>query len=410
MSEVDNQSERHNYINERVVETPRKRLKRLIKKVILTGFFAVIFGVVACVVFVYLRPILESTISNPGETTTTVPDNEEPTTEEPTTSEKIYTAEDLKNLYGQVSKLTEEMKKSVVTINAYTGEKGIFQTPEYEIISSGVIVSKNAYVHILALYNNVKDMDNIKIILPDGTSLPAEIVAYDEVTGLVLLSVNMIGVDSEITKNLAAADFSNVSTFSSNEPVIYIGNPFGMNVYETIGFLNSQSSVITGMDNSYELLRTDIFISNCQDGFVFDIDGELLGIVTGSEKVVEAIAAVDVKHIVEGMSSGKGVVYLGVTGEAVTDEIRQISGIDMPNGVYVTDVAKDSPAYVSGIRKGDIITKIGNSPVKSMANIKTCLKNNKAGNKLNIIVSRQNGDKFETYSLSVILTNRKVKI
>ena len=135
MNEVDNQSERHNYINERVVETPRKRLKRLIKKVILTGFFAVIFGVVACVVFVYLRPILESTISNPGETTTTVPDNEEPTTEEPTTSEKIYTAEDLKNLYGQVSKLTEEMKKSVVTINAYTGEKGIFQNKDRTITS-----------------------------------------------------------------------------------------------------------------------------------------------------------------------------------------------------------------------------------------------------------------------------------
>ncbi len=411
MNNIDKNEDREqnnkapNYIKERVVEKPFRRVKRFIKKVIVTVPLGIIFGVTACVAFVYLKPILEKHV-NPSEETTT----EETTTEEPTTMEeettKVLSAEDLKELYNQISEITVEMKKSFVTINAYDGEKEIFQTAENEIISSGIIVKKGARIHILAMYENVKDMDIIKVVFNDNTSVEAVLENYDKVTGLAVLSVSVADMNDDTIKNIQAVDFANSSAVSYSEPVVYIGNPFGMDVYETIGFINGQPKITTGMDIGYSVFRTDIFISECNDGFIFDIDGELLGIVNGGEKIVEAISASDVESIVDCLNNGRDIVYMGIYGEAVTDEIREISGIDMPDGIYVTDVEKDSPAYISGIRKGDIISKIDGTIINNMIKLKSYLQKKEVGNTLRVLIYRQNGSKFDNYTLEVEITGR----
>lgn len=411
MNNIDKNEDREqnnkapNYIKERVVEKPFRRVKRFIKKVIVTVPLGIIFGVTACVAFVYLKPILEKHI-NPSEETTT----EETTTEEQTTMEeettKVLSAEDLKELYNQISEITVEMKKSFVTINAYDGEKEIFQTVENEIISSGIIVKKGARIHILAMYENIKDMDIIKVVFNDNTSVEAVLENYDKVTGLAVLSVSVADMNDDTIKNIQAADFANSSAVSYSEPVVYIGNPFGMDVYETIGFINGQPKITTGMDIGYSVFRTDIFISECNDGFIFDIDGELLGIVNGGEKIVEAISASDVEGVVDCLNNGRDIVYMGIYGEAVTDEIREISGIDMPDGIYVTDVEKNSPAYISGIRKGDIISKIDGTIINNMIKFKSYLQKKEVGNTLRVLIYRQNGSKFDNYTLEVEITGR----
>ncbi len=405
-NEIKNTNEENNtssYIKERVIVKPYKKILRYFKKIIITIPLAVIFGVIACVVFVYLRPMLEDKI-NPTEPETTT--EEETTEEEETTTEKIFTAEDLKEMYGQISEITAEMKKSYVTINAYDGEKEIFGTAENEKISSGVIVSDGKELHILAMYENVSDMDIIKVFFEDGSSAEATIQAYDKITGIVILSVDTKDVNPSVMDELKNATIANTKEISYAEPVVYIGNPFGMDVYETIGFLNGKSSIVTNMDIAYGMYRTDIFISECNDGFIFNLEGELLGVVNGGEKVVEAISAADISYLVKGLSNRTGIVYMGVYGEAVTEEIREISGMDMPDGVYVTSVEKNSPAYVSGIRKGDIIVKINSDDIKDMTDLKTCLKNSKSGNTLNVVVKRQNGDTLDTYTVEVELTTR----
>lgn len=407
LPETDNEKKELKYVKERIIEKPH-RIRKLIKKLIITVPVAIVFGVVACIVFVFLRPVLEPEGSKkePETTTDTNIKNDvtEPSTEIET--DKIFTTDDLKKMYAQLSSITEDMKKAFVIIDAYDGKKELFEEQDVEIISSGVIVSVANGIHILTMYKNVKDMESIEVTFNDGTNARAQLWDYDEITGMAILNMDSSELSDDTMKSIAMAKITEKNDIPGTEPVIYIGNPFGVNTYESIGFVSNKEIYTTGLDIAYRIIMTDIFISECNNGFIFNLDGELAGIVYDGKQVVEAMSAVDVKYIIDRINRKEGVTYMGISGEKITDEIRNIAGIDMPDGVYVTKVERDSPAYVAGIRKGDIIVQMNDISVKDMFALKTCLQNSSSSNKLNVDVERQNNDSFDRYTLEVVLSER----
>jgi len=393
-----------NYIKERIVERPQ-RLKKLIKRIIVTIPVAIVFGVVACVAFVVLKPHLEKALYKEPETTET--QEEETTGDGEESATPVYTPEDLREIYGQLTEVRKEIQKSIVVVDAYNGEKEMFETIEDEIISSGVILAADRYIDILVISDNVWDKDHIKVTFFDGAIADAEVSRRDTVTGVAVIRVPREKVSSETVKQINIAKMAVSGDFPAKDPIIYMGNPFDVNLYDTLGFVANQSSISAGLDIGYKVVQTDIFISSCNNGFIFDLDGYLSGVVVYNEQVVAAISIMDIRHIVESLCNEDGIIYMGIYGETITDEIREISGIDMPDGVYVTKVEKNSPAYMAGIRKGDIITKMGNIIVQDVLAVKRCLQKASSGNKLSVVVSRQNNDEFDTYTLEVELSERE---
>lgn len=63
--------------------------------------------------------------------------------------------------------------------------------------------------------------------------------------------------------------------------------------------------------------------------------------------------------------------YIGITGESVSSEMTEYYGI--PKGIFITEVAEDSPAEEAGLQKGDIITKFDGSSVMRMSDMKEML-------------------------------------
>ena len=93
--------------------------------------------------------------------------------------------------------------------------------------------------------------------------------------------------------------------------------------------------------------------------------------------------------------------YIGITGQAVSNEMSELYGI--PEGIYVTDVSEGSPAEDAGLKKGDIITKFDGSSVTSMSGLKETLAYYAAGEEVPVTISRQSGDGYEEQKVTLTL-------
>ena len=130
----------------------------------------------------------------------------------------------------------------------------------------------------------------------------------------------------------------------------------------------------TGLGYEIEnLIQTDAAINSGNSGGpLVNLEGEIIGINTlvirgtnmGSaiaEGLGFAIPASTVRVVVEQLIQ-KGFFsrpYLGINMQPITPDISSIYDLPVEWGVYITSVEENSPAGVSGLQQGDIITKMG---------------------------------------------------
>ena len=116
------------------------------------------------------------------------------------------------------------------------------------------------------------------------------------------------------------------------------------------------------MDCNYTVFTTDMVGSANAGGALINTDGEIIGFILqdyNMQKEQTTLAAVSIselKGVIELLSNDKPVPYLGMRISTVTDEISET--YQMPKGVYVREVALDSPAMEAGFQSGDVITQI----------------------------------------------------
>ena len=104
-------------------------------------------------------------------------------------------------------------------------------------------------------------------------------------------------------------------------------------------------------------------------------------------------------------SSGKNAGYLGINGKEVNETFAE--SFAMPVGVYISEVAQDSPAQKAGLHVGDIITTLNGRKVRSIDEINSILDYITAGNEIVLEVSTLKDGKYEERTISVVLGKRK---
>ena len=117
-----------------------------------------------------------------------------------------------------------------------------------------------------------------------------------------------------------------------------------------------------------------------------------------------AFAVSDLKGVIEKLSNGGEMAYMGIRGVDVTPTIAESSG--MPRGIYV-EVTMDSPAMLAGIQNGDIITAVNNEPVENMNAIQNIMLDFEPEQALNLTVMRQGKDEY--VELKYVVTLGKLK-
>lgn len=119
------------------------------------------------------------------------------------------------------------------------------------------------------------------------------------------------------------------------------------------GMLTYIRSGVQKEDMEVRLLCTDVSTGDGASGFVLNMDGAVIGMITDETTGTNtsAVGISGLKAAIERLSNGGGMAYVGIIGQDVTPDISEQHKI--PRGVYVSDVTLEGPAYNSGIQNGD---------------------------------------------------------
>ena len=223
-------------------------------------------------------------------------------------------------------------------------------------MGSGFIINQDG--HILTNNHVVANASEIRVKLSDGRELPAKVVGRDTKTDLALLKVEATG--------LPVIPLGNSSELQVGEPVMAIGNPFGLEQTVTTGIVSATGRVI-GEGPYDNFVQTDASINPGNSGGpLINTRGQAVAINTaiftqtgGSVGIGFAIPVDLAKTVVTQLANGGHVVrgYLGVSIQQVTPDLARSFGMTQPAGALVSSVVDGSPAAKAGVKPGDIITE-----------------------------------------------------
>ena len=361
------------------------------KKWVLSISLAIVFGIVASVVFQASNFVIGGFFGNgsrePGKMVTT--------TQTTNKGNKELT---------DVAQVAANVMPSVVSITNLTVQEvqnfffGGTTIQEYESSGSGIIIGQNDS-ELLIVSNNhvVEGSSTLTVSFADGASVEAKIKGTDADIDLAIIAVPLSSVSNETLDAIKVATLGDSDDLSVGEPAIAIGNALGYGQSVTCGIISAIDREIEGFDA--ELIQTDAAINpGNSGGALLNSNGEVIGIntVKVSADAVEgmgyAIPISDVNDIINDLmnretkekvkEAKRGTI--GIQGISVDENTSKLYGL--PQGVQISDIIKGGAAEKAGIPKKSIITKFDGTRINSMDELQGQLEYYEAGEKVEIVV------------------------
>lgn len=373
----------YSFIREIVKKKPLDK-RGLLRKILSLAGAAVLAGVVASFVFVWMVPVAErmvngdsSRVSFPEdeeETSTSsqsVIDSSQPAQETPMpASQPEIGLEEYRQLYKDMLAVAEKPKRALVTVVGISSEMDYFnQNYENQKQISGLLAADNGQdLFILTEYRVVENVERIQVTFYDGSTVDAIYQRHDANTGLTILKVGLSELEDSTREGIELAPLGSSYGVTQGEPVMAIGSPMGYSDSVAYGVITSVTNKISTLDTEYNLLTTDINGSGEGSGVLINLDGEIIGIIaqsysTEDKDIITALAVSQIKDLIESLSNDEARPYIGIKGQDVTAQIAHRTGI--PKGVLVTAVQADSPAMLAGMKEYDVVVKIGEDEISS---------------------------------------------
>lgn len=427
------------FITEKIKQRPVNK-KKLLRRTIITAAMAAIFGLVACLTFLLLEPVISNwlypeeepaQVELPAATEEMLPedmivdDSEITATETPqevqlpdeqlreALSSMELGAEDYAAMYDSMAQVAEAAEKSVVTVTGSVSNMDWFNDPyESKDQTSGVIVAKaEKEIYILLNYDELKDAESLTVTFCNGDQAKAQLKKSDANTKLAIICVTVADVKGETREAITAADLTGSSLNNSilGRPVIALGSPMGTSDSVCYGIITSYNTTLNMVDANYKLLTTDIYGSESASGILVNMKGQIIGIINNShnsselKNLISALGITDLRKTIERMSNGTDQAYLGTHGTDVTIEANEKLGV--PYGAYITEIEMDSPAMAAGIQSGDVITGIGEKEINVYGELVDAVMEEKPDQTVEIRLMRQGQDEYVEMEVSVTLGN-----
>lgn len=364
------------------------------KKKILRGIrMGIIVGLTACFTFFVSKTWFESQFPEKPQTVTIPEDEEEEIQkDEEATNQQERTS---RQLLSELRQVSAKLEGSLVEIVAYEElwQDDARQNPG---CNSGVIIADNGR-ELLILSNDaiVKNGEDIQVRLRNGSEYEGKMKQCDANLGLCIYAIQREDISKESWKTIQIAELGSSNAMENGDLVLALGKPFGEDEAEAYGILMNDTNLLNVADGDYRLLNTNIETYASGSGILVNESGEVVGILNTSTKKdgtkgeIAAFAISDIKNVIELLSNGKAVPYLGIFAEDVTDEMQE-EGI--PAGIYVKEVEEDSPAMAAGIQNGDILTSIDDVEINSYKIYSNTLSNQTKGKQVIVKGLRAKGD------------------
>lgn len=365
---------------------PQKSNHKAFSKVIMVAGLAILFGIVSSAVFLTSN-IIGSRLLGLERTSDaqTIAGNEVNGNTILSRSSSVVTSD--------VSGVVEKVMPSIVSITSMSVEEvqsffgGTYQKQSAGA-GTGIIIGENDSELLIVTNNHVVEgSDTLTVSFDDETSVEANIKGTDSAYDVAVIAVPIESVSSDTLEMISVATLGNSEELKVGEPAIAIGNALGYGQSVTTGVISAldrsvaSTNARTGQtqENSVNLIQTDAAINEGNSGgALVNVNGEVIGINSAKligesvEGIGYAIPISDVSDLIQGLMNqetkekvdedDRGMI--GITGISVSSAFS--AQIDVPAGVYVTEVTPGGGAEKAGMTKGCIITAINGTSVDSM--------------------------------------------
>lgn len=313
-----------------------------------------------------------------------------------------------------LAEAVEKVYDSVVVVSTYKNGKGI---------SSGTgFVFKQSKNTAYILTNNhvIENGDRILVTFTNQKETEVKIVGSDKYADIAVLSVD----SDEI---ISVAELGSSKDAKIGDTTFAVGAPLD-NAYSwtvTRGIVSGKDRLVevstssgSSTDWVMSVIQTDAAINSGNSGGpLANANGEVIGITSlklvssGVEGMGFAIPIETALEYAQKIIDGDEISqpYLGIYMVNVTDAYYSkdyyniLKSLDVTSGVLVTDVEKGSDAEKSGIQKNDVIVKVDDTDISSLAYFRYVLYSHSVGDTIKITVNRNGEQKV----LSVLLANKK---
>ena len=318
-----------------------------------------------------------------------------------------------------VSTVAANVLPSIVAIDVTVQENtqdvfGRNYSQESSGSGSGIIVAQDDSNLYIATNNHVvQNATSVSVKFNDDSTYTASVKGTDTDSDLAVVEIPMKDLSSDTKNNIKVATLGDSTKVKIGEQSIAIGNALGYGTSVTVGYISAVDREVASEDVNMKLLQTDAAINpGNSGGALVDDEGKVIGINSAkySDTSVEGMgfaipistAVPIINDIIDAQQvSEDKQAYLGIKGTDVSSEISQY--YNMPEGIYVGKVTKDSPAGKAGIKTGDIIVKINANETTPMDGLKDRLGRCKAGDTVEVVVKRADNGDYKEVTMKVKL-------
>ena len=443
------QEPKRQFIREKVVRPPMTR-RQVVWRICVYALIALIGGAAAGVSFAVARPLAEKYLV-PEETTEsipiTIPTDEEllpsdssqietpvnendqqgtsPSESESETQETEpledilqsaiekyeYTVDDLSSMYASLKSVVTAADNGIVVVHSVKQELDWFDNPvEVSGLYAGIVIASTSQeLLILTPESAVENADSLMVGFNDNTEADGTIQQVDRISGMAVVSVDVLTLGEGTRKNVTALELGNSYGVRQGDLVVAVGAPSGMVHSSTYGFISHVLRNVQVADGITRLLFADIKGNAKAGTFLLNTSGQVVGWVTDEYKneqntnLTTVMAISDYKTSLERMSNGVPIPYLGIKGQEVS---ATMTSSGLPMGLYVADSILDGPAYNAGIQNGDVIVRMGSKPIITIMDYENEIASLNLNDEITITVQRKGIDEYKELEYQVTVGAR----
>jgi S1-C subfamily serine protease len=314
-----------------------------------------------------------------------------------------------------VNEIYRRAASGVVRINATTnstatpGTGNPWGTPQQSAIGSGFVIDKTG--HVVTNYHVVEGADIVTVSFSNRDTVKAELVGTDPSSDLAVLRVNTSA------SALTPLALGNSDQLQVGDPVVAIGNPFGLDRTATSGIVSALQRLITAPNRFTidHVIQTDAPINHGNSGGpLLNARGQVIGVNTqietgdtasGNVGIGFSVPSNTVKDVVAQILRTGHVdhAYLGINGNSITRDVAGTYNLPVKAGVLVETVTNRSGADKAGLRGGqkqvvvagetfilggDIIVKFDGRQISSIEQLRDAVAGHKPGDKVKLVIYR----------------------
>jgi putative serine protease PepD len=290
-------------------------------------------------------------------------------------------------------------------VSSSGGQAGPGAPQQSESTATGTGFVSDADGHIITAAHVVDGASSITLKFADGTTRTATVTGKDDATDVAVLKFDPAGLTLHPLKLASSA------SLEVGDSVAAIGDPFGYARSISTGIVSGVDRTISA-PNGFTVahaVQTDAALNPGNSGGpLLNADGEVVGIVDQiatdgsadqSSGVGFAVPIDLVKSSLTELKSGDKVqhAYLGIA----TSDLASAA-----TGAVIGQVSAGGPAADGGVKAGDVITKLGDSTIKSSSDLVAAIADHKPGDKVALTIRRGSDTLERTVTLGTQPSSR----